>query len=138
MDHVRDLTWGIAWNVPRPDSSTVSELYRIITLYTSQNSLANYGALTKYVPVAHYQPSVRHNLGPLKKAKRLALERIAGSTNVYYPATNGGWGYLDWIQEVLETAVEQGIFEKEAVDTALKTLLASASASLEQYRSRYQ
>ncbi|TFK53988.1 hypothetical protein OE88DRAFT_1732724 [Heliocybe sulcata] len=61
----------------------------------------------KFVPV-----------GVLSPEARMVLERIAKNHPVHVP--DGAWNCQDFVAEILGKAVDQGLFDRTAVDDALK------------------
>lgn len=111
----RDMYWAVSWDIP---TQTVSVYHRFLSLHpvNELEHLVNFGAKTKIV---HETPSKKFPLGELDRAGRQKLEDVAATTNVYYPATNGGWGPQDWVEDLLHKAVELGIFDGQMVENAI-------------------
>jgi len=109
--------WTLSWTVgftPGRDRVPVCRRVHIVR-EVGQGHLTNWGPLTQTVQPS---PSLTYiSIAMLSRDARNALETIAEKTQVYAP--DGVWNCQDWLESVLEEAVETGLFGREEVQNAL-------------------
>jgi hypothetical protein len=117
----RDMHWAITWEVSSAKTESKQPMQRIINIVTEVGfkHQTNWGPMTKMVQSQEFQPTRKIVLGEMDRSSRRKLEEIAKRTDVYYPSTNGGWNCQDWLVNVLDKAVEEGLLEPRQRDEAL-------------------
>jgi len=112
----RDTHWKLAWQVGMSPSGVAIRRQIHIIRDSGANHLTNWGPLTK--SCEGYTKAVTLTIMPLE-GRRL-LEKIAHSTPIL--KVNGGWNSQDWLQDVLEASVRQGLVSSEERDVAVRAI----------------
>jgi hypothetical protein len=115
----RDRHWMVGWTVNVGVESSHLRFLNIET-FPGRKDYTYWGPVT-----AHARDSYKsHYLGTLTLEQRKRLEELSWKVKVYVP--NGEWNCQDWIKDLLESAVLEGLFTREQVDTALATVNSSS------------
>ncbi|KAF7334652.1 hypothetical protein MVEN_02295700 [Mycena venus] len=110
----RGQHWALSWTVgdlpPRHKVQRILHIVREVGYY----HYTNWGPLTRTFDPLELEAI---SIAQLTRAQRGALEAIAGRTEVCVP--NGEWNCQNWVMEVLECAVADGLVSAAERDAAL-------------------
>lgn len=125
----RDLHWAITWSVSSHKTESKQPMQRIINIVTETGRLhqTNWGPMTKVVQSQEFQPTRKIIITESDFQGRKKLEEIAKKTEVYYPAST--WNCQDWLENVLSTAVEEGLLSRQERESALEKARSTVSTN---------
>jgi hypothetical protein len=100
----QEFHWSISWTVGKLSNTQWVQTVLHVVREVGYAHYTNWGPKTTF-----FEPAIREAIpiATLTHTHRQALQRIASSTEVYFP--NGRWNCQDRVIEVLRQAVDEGL-----------------------------